>query len=101
MFFMLCSFLGLRVHLSKCKIITDLYINPADRQQRLHFFISLKSYQIKRFIINIQAPKVRRISSEECYFRKHLLEMKKWFLGPGYPKKLAESEMKIKLFTCL
>ena len=41
-----------------------------------------------------QGLRVSRICSRECDFRKHISEMKKWFLRRGYPKNLVESEIK-------
>ena len=77
-------FLDLRVHLSKCKIITNLHIKSTDRPQRLHFLLSRSN----------QAPTISRISFKEYYFRKHFFEKKTWFLWQGCPKKLVQSEMK-------
>ena len=41
-----------------------------------------------------QGLRVSMICSRECDFRKHISEMKTWFLRRGYPKNLVESEIK-------
>ena len=86
-------FLDLDVQLSGGEHITNLHIKPTDRHQYLHFTSSYPNHT-KRSIIYSQALRVSRICSRECDFRKHISEMKTWFLRRGYSKNLVESEIK-------
>ena len=86
-------FLDLVVQLSGGELTTNLHIKPTDRHQYLHLSSSHPNHT-KRSIIYSQALRVSRICSRECDFRKHISEMKTWFLRKGYPKNLVESEIK-------
>ena len=87
-------FLDLYAQLSgRGELTTNLHIKPTDRHQYLHS-TSFHPNHIKRYVICSQALRVSRICSRECDFRKHISEMKTWFLRGGYPKNLVESEIK-------
>ena len=86
-------FLYLDVQLSGGELTTNLPIKPTNRHQYLHFTSSHPNHT-KRSIVYSQALRVSRICSRECDFRKHISEMKTWFLRRGYPKNLVESEIK-------
>ena len=70
-----------------------LHIKPTDRHQYLHFTSSHPNHT-KRSIVYSPALRVSRIYSRECNFRKHISEMKAWFLRKGCPKNFVESEIK-------
>ena len=54
----------------------------------------------KRSVVYSQALRVIiRICSRECDFRKHISEMRTWFLRRSYPKNVVESEMKKAKFS--
>ena len=71
----------------------NLYIKSADRRQYLYFTSSNHNHT-KCFIVYIRALRVTRICSRECELRKHISEMKTWFLRRRYPKNQNESEIK-------
>ena len=86
-------FLDLNVMISNGKLSTDLYIKSTDRHQFLHYASSHPDHT-KRSIIYSQALRISRICSNKSDFLKHLENMKSWFEGRSYPKKLIEEEMK-------
>ena len=86
-------FLDLDIQLSGGEFTTNSNIKPTDRHQYLHFMPSHTNHT-KRSIVYRQALRVSRICSRECDFRKHISEMKTYFLRRGYPKNLVESEIK-------
>ena len=86
-------FLDLNVMLSNGKLSTDLYIKSTDRHQFLHYTSSHPDHA-KRSIIYSQALRISRICSNKSDFFKHLENMKSWFEGRSYPKKLIEEEIK-------
>ena len=69
------------IYISSLQIDTNIYI--------LHIL----HLHIVYSIVYSQARRVSRICSRECDFRKHISEMKTWFLRIGYPINLVESEM--------
>ena len=84
-------FLDLNVNLSGNKLSTDLYIKLTDRHQYLHYTSSHPEHT-KKSVVYSQALRLSRICSEEKDFKKHICEMKSWFLQRGYPQKLIETE---------
>ena len=86
-------FVDLDVQLSGGELTTNLHIKPTDRHQYSHFTSSHPNHT-KCSITYSQALRVSRICYRECDFRKHISEMKTWFLRRGYPKNLVESEIK-------
>ena len=87
------SFLDLDAQLSEGEVTTNLHIKPTDRHEYLHFRSSHLNHT-KRSIVYSQVFRVSRICSRECDFRKHISEMKTWFLRRVYPKNLVESKIK-------
>ena len=81
-------FLDLDIQLSWGELTyrANLNIKPMDRHQYLHFMSSHPNHT-KRSIVYSQALRVSKICSRECDFRKHISEMKTWFLRRVYPKK--------------
>ena len=71
-----------QIYISSLRIDTNIYIS--------HHPIQI----IPSAPLCILALRVSKICSREFDFRKHISEMKTWFLRRGYPKKLAESEIK-------
>ena len=71
-----------QIYISSLRIDTNIYI--------LHHPIQI----IPSAPLCILALRVSKICSMEFNFRKHISEMKTWFLRRGYPKKLVESEIK-------
>ena len=86
-------FLDLDVQVSGGELTTNLHIKPTDRHQYLHFTSSHPNHT-KRSIVYSPALRVSRIYSRERNFRKHISEMKAWFLRKGCPKNFVESEIK-------
>ena len=77
-------FLDLDVQLSGGELTTNLHIKPTDRHSIVYIVCS---------IVYSQALRLSSICSRKCDFRKHISEMKTWFLRRGYPKSLVESEV--------
>ena len=71
-----------QIYISSLRIDTNIYIS--------HHPIQI----IPSAPLCILALRVSKICSREFDFRKHISEMKTWFLRRGYPKKLVESEIK-------
>ena len=78
-------FLDSDIQLSGGELTTNLHIKPTDGHQYLHFMSSHPNHT-KCSIVYSLALRVSRICSRECDFRKHMSEMKTWFLRRGYPK---------------
>ena len=86
-------FLDCKVNLLQNKLITDLYVKPADTHQYLDYTSSHHEHN-RKLIVYSQTLRLRRICSFETDFVKHKNEMNLWFFKTGYPERLFDNEMK-------
>ena len=86
------AFLDLNVSLGNGVITTDLYTKSSDCHQYLHLSLTHLDH-IKSSIIYSQALRLSNICTYERDFQSHELDVKSWFLGRGYSKKMIDSQM--------
>ena len=84
--------LDLNVSLRKGTISTDLYVNPTDGQQYLHYKSSHPEH-IENSMPYSQAFRLSRICSSEKDFKVHVDRMKEWFLARDYPKNVVNEQI--------
>ena len=75
------------------KLITSLHVKLIDKHQYFHFTSSHPNYT-NHSVVSSQALRVISICASESDFRKHISEMKTWFLIRGYTKNVVEPEIK-------
>ena len=84
--------LDLNVSLRKGTISTDLYVNPTDGQQYLHYKSSHPEH-IENSMPYSQAFRLSRICSSEKDFKVRVDRMKEWFLARDYPKNVVNEQI--------
>ena len=70
----------------------DIYINPRDSHQYLHYQSS-HPLHIKNSISYSQALRVSRICSSEKDFKMRVSHIKEWFLVRGYPEIVVNNQI--------
>ena len=81
------SFLDVLVIRKENRLITDLYTKPTDTHDYL-LYSSAHDQRCKDSIPYSQFLRVKRICSEDCFFRRNVMMLTIHFLRRNYPQKL-------------
>ena len=88
------SLLDLQVDIVEGKLITSLFVKPADRHQYLHYSSGHPEHS-KWSIIYSQTLRLKRLCSlfKGNDFKEKLSEIKSWFFKRGYTERIIDYEM--------
>ena len=86
------SFLDIVIKLKEGKITTNLFCNPTDSHQYLHYD-SCHAEHINRSIVFSQTLRLRKICSEKRGLDSNVENLREWFRKRGYPEQLIKNQV--------
>ena len=90
------NFLDVTVQLNNNKFVADLYCNPTDYHQYLHYN-SCYLEHMKKLSVYSQGLRIKTLCSEGTHLiTNHLKDLKSWFCGGGYPENMVTQLARVK-----